>query len=78
MLVSSDVEYGGEKRWLVGRMWLGEMMKLVAVRALLVWLLFANADKLVGIPPPPLGVANRLSDIAIFHISHKPCTIPSV
>lgn len=52
MLVSSDVEYGGEKRWLVGRMWLGEMMKLVAIRALLVWLLFANADKLVAIPPP--------------------------
>ena len=66
----------------MGRMWLGEMMKLVAIRALLVWLLFANADKLVAIrpppPPPPLGIANRLSDIAIFHISHKPGTIPSV
>lgn len=53
MLVSSDVEYGGGKRWLVGRMWLGEMMKLVAIRALIMWLLFANADKLVAIPPPP-------------------------
>lgn len=40
----------GGKRWLVGRMWLGEMMKLVAIRALMVWLLFANADTLIAIP----------------------------